>query len=87
MSDLTDGLAAAQRAYREGLRPLLSVPWRPGRSHEGNLWARTGGQADWKDDFPLGSVRTEELGGGDLRLAQRGARPGVAGEGRLRRHH
>lgn len=61
MSDLTDGLAAAQRAYREGLRPLLSVPWRPGRSHEGNLWARTGNQADWKDDFPLGSVRTEEL--------------------------
>lgn len=61
MTDLVTGLAAVQHAYREGLRPLLAVPWRTGRSHEGNLWARTGAREDWKDDFPIGSVRTGEL--------------------------
>jgi hypothetical protein len=61
VTDLAAGLAAVQRAYREGLRPLLGVPWRTGRSHEGNIWARTGTQEDWKDDFPAGSMRTGEL--------------------------
>ena len=61
MTDLVAQLAAVQRAYRQGLRPLLAARWRTGRSHEGNLWARTGTQEDWKDDYPVGSVRTEEL--------------------------
>jgi hypothetical protein len=61
VTDLAAELAAVQQAYREGLRPLLGVPWRTGRSHEGNIWARTGSQEDWKDDFPAGQMRTGEL--------------------------
>lgn len=61
MTDLGAQLAGAQRAYREALLPLLKAPWRTGRSHEGNLWARTGAAADWKDDFPFAAARTGEL--------------------------
>ena len=61
MSDLAAQLAAVQRAYREGILPVLGARWRPGRSHEGNVWAQTGTQDDWKDDHPLLSAKTEEL--------------------------
>jgi len=61
MTDLAAQLAAVQRAYREGIRPVLGVRWRPGRSHEGNVWAQTGSRDDWKDDYPLLSAKTGDL--------------------------
>ncbi len=60
-TDLAAQLAAVQRAYREGILPVLGVRWRRGRSHEGNVWAQTGSREDWKDDYPLLSAKTEEL--------------------------
>lgn len=39
---------------------LTGVPWRTGRSHPSNIWARTGGD-DWKADTPVGRMDSAEI--------------------------
>lgn len=56
---------AAEVARLRGLVPseapdLTAVPWRTGRSHGANIWARTGGD-DWKADTPVGRMDSPEL--------------------------
>jgi len=78
LDEAAPALRSVIAGYEDAMAILRRAEWRQGRTNPCNLYARTGG-ADWKQDFPIGSMSAPALAAEAVRAHNLSLRSGGAG--------